>query len=322
LNLGEILDRTFQIYRVRFLAFVCVAALPALAMRGIHLADTTWLKVHSLFRPVWTPGVYMWNFVVALGFYHIAGLLGLLAEPAHFKLASGPILDQECSLGSSLRFAAARWQGYLWIAFLKLASQLIIPELIAFGLLIAQIGLADAAGINDFTGLPSLVFLIVPVLAGCCLFAWLGACLSLAVPAAAAEKLKGFSALRRSWLLTRQARGRIFLTWLSIVIISWILLWAFQFLLRLAFSLIADANHSPLLTRTSYFPAYYVLNTGFAILIGPVYPIAVTLFYYDQRIRHEGYDIERMMEEAGMTAPSTPPGGDGPIAPAEEEIQP
>jgi hypothetical protein len=50
----------------------------------------------------------------------------------------------------------------------------------------------------------------------------------------------------------------------------------------------------------------------------------VTLFYYyyDQRIRHEGYDIERMMEEAGMTAPSTPPGGDGFIVPVEGETQP
>jgi hypothetical protein len=32
----------------------------------------------------------------------------------------------------------------------------------------------------------------------------------------------------------------------------------------------------------------------------PILPIALTLFYYDQRIRHEGYDIERMMETAGM----------------------
>ena len=51
-------------------------------------------------------------------------------------------------------------------------------------------------------------------------------------------------------------------------------------------------------------------------------PIAITLFYYDQRIRHEGYDIERMMEEAGMIAPSTPPCGDGPVAPVAEEGQP
>jgi hypothetical protein len=33
------------------------------------------------------------------------------------------------------------------------------------------------------------------------------------------------------------------------------------------------------------------------------HPIALTLFYYDQRIRLEGYDIERMMDAAGLIAP-------------------
>jgi hypothetical protein len=42
-----------------------------------------------------------------------------------------------------------------------------------------------------------------------------------------------------------------------------------------------------------------------------------TLIEYDQRIRLEGYDIERMMQAAGMNAPLTLPGGDGPAA-AEE----
>ena len=37
------------------------------------------------------------------------------------------------------------------------------------------------------------------------------------------------------------------------------------------------------------------------ILIAPVYAMALVLFYYDQRIRTEGYDIERMMEAAGLT---------------------
>jgi hypothetical protein len=47
----------------------------------------------------------------------------------------------------------------------------------------------------------------------------------------------------------------------------------------------------------------------------PVYGIALILFYYDQRIRLEGYDIERMMETAGMNAPSIPPIAEEPAAP-------
>jgi hypothetical protein len=38
-------------------------------------------------------------------------------------------------------------------------------------------------------------------------------------------------------------------------------------------------------------------------LITPIFPIAATLFYYDQRIRHGGFDIDWMMNRAGMNAP-------------------
>jgi hypothetical protein len=39
--------------------------------------------------------------------------------------------------------------------------------------------------------------------------------------------------------------------------------------------------------------------------VQPIYATGFTLFYYDQRVRKEGYDIERMMHNAGMT-PSMP----------------
>jgi hypothetical protein len=38
------------------------------------------------------------------------------------------------------------------------------------------------------------------------------------------------------------------------------------------------------------------------VVLGPLFPIALTLIYYDQRIRKEGYDIERMMDAAGLNA--------------------
>jgi hypothetical protein len=54
-----------------------------------------------------------------------------------------------------------------------------------------------------------------------------------------------------------------------------------------------------------------------SVIIGPIFPIALTLFYYDQRIRHEGYDIERMMDAAGLNAPATPPSGEAAPGAAE-----
>jgi hypothetical protein len=39
MTLGEILDRTIQIYRSRFLVFIGIAAIPALAMLALHWRD-------------------------------------------------------------------------------------------------------------------------------------------------------------------------------------------------------------------------------------------------------------------------------------------
>jgi vacuolar-type H+-ATPase subunit I/STV1 len=40
--------------------------------------------------------------------------------------------------------------------------------------------------------------------------------------------------------------------------------------------------------------------------IGPIYAAGLALFYFDQRVRKEGYDIEWMMQAAGLAAPDTP----------------
>jgi hypothetical protein len=54
---------------------------------------------------------------------------------------------------------------------------------------------------------------------------------------------------------------------------------------------------------------------------GKLAALPTALFYYDQRIRLEGYDIERMMDSAGLIAPPTPPSGESQIAPVQDEAQ-
>jgi hypothetical protein len=64
------------------------------------------------------------------------------------------------------------------------------------------------------------------------------------------------------------------------------------------------------------------------ILIQPIPVIALVLFYYDQRVRIEGYDIELMMEEAGLTSlptmtappakPELTPAPESPLTPSFE----
>jgi len=66
---------------------------------------------------------------------------------------------------------------------------------------------------------------------------------------------------------------------------------------------------------------FLVYGSSFAVqaFTKPVYAIALMLFYYDQRIRKEGFDIEWMMARAGLMPGeaatgvelSAEPGGEG-----------
>jgi len=53
----------------------------------------------------------------------------------------------------------------------------------------------------------------------------------------------------------------------------------------------------PLAVRALQQVIAFLTNT----FVAPIYATGLTLFYYDQRVRKEGYDIEWMMQAAGLT---------------------
>jgi hypothetical protein len=311
MNLGEILDRTFQIYRARFFAFVAIAAFPALAIRLVYFAERTWLHAQSPLRPGQQPAEILWDLVVALGFYLVSSFLSLLSLPAHVKLTSSVILDGTGSLRASLVFAAERWSRFLRVACLNVAAGLVVPDLIAFGLIAGEFAIDNFTGVlQDLAGLERLPILVVPGLIGFGVFVWLLPRLALAMPAAALEDLRAVKSLRRSWTLSKGTQGRILLTWVAVSILLLVGQSVAQLLLNTAFRIAARHLQSPAIERGAYFPAAF-LTIAIVALIGPIKAIALTLFYYDQRIRKEGFDIERLMESAGLnSAQSLPAGGE------------
>ena len=326
MNLGEILDRTFQIYRSRFLVFAGIAALPALAMLGLRLSPDRWLHGPSTIY-LSRQGVTLWNFAVSLGFYHVGSFLALLFYPAQIHVASTTLFGERSSIFTALRFSIARWRSYLWIAVLKLSAGLLIPEILFVVLFVCEFAIAALAGsLNNpkvFGGGAAVVVVAFPTVAGCVLFLWLRGCLSLAVPACALEDLSGFRSLRRSWKLSKESRARIMATWLMIFVFSSLLMYSLEWLFRWIFIDLCHGYAPGAATRDLYLPSVHFLRALLSTITGPIYPIAITLFYYDQRIRLEGYDIERMMDAAGMNAAETPLVSDGHIAPAApEEVQP
>ena len=317
MTLGEILDRTFKIYRSRFLVFAVVAAIHVVAIELIHAGDFYWLHLSSLVHPPRQPGIFLWRFIVGLAFYHLSSLVGLTLEPALIKLASASILGDRCSITDSLRLVANRWRGYLGVASAKLLVQLVAPEVLATSLAIVELLIADFTGHwGGDARWEGYVAVATWLAVGIGLFLWVGACTSLTVPASALETLRAFPSLRRSWTLTKGTRARICLTWLAVYVSLWILTYGLEFLLGQTMYFAGQTLHIAATMRSLYNPAVFLLSTAIYAILGPIYPIAVTLFYYDQRIRLEGYDIERMMAAAGLN-PTAPPAPGAPVSDAQ-----
>ena len=136
---------------------------------------------------------------------------------------------------------------------------------------------------------------------------------SLAVPACVIEDLKARQAIRRSIELSKGSRGRIFLLAMLVVAVQLGL-----GLITQMFFIVATLKHHGVLPagiRVLQQLVAFCTNT----FVGPIYATGFTLFYYDQRVRKEGYDIEWMMRAAGLSGPASLPGANSSLVPAPTE---
>jgi hypothetical protein len=121
------------------------------------------------------------------------------------------------------------------------------------------------------------------------------------VPACTVENLKPRAAIKRSISLSKGSRGRIFMLGLLTIVIQIGLAALTQ-----GFFILAGIRHKgmlPLWMSVLQQLLAFLTNT----FVGPIYATGFTLFYFDQRIRKEGFDIEHMMQAAGMMpAPVSP----------------
>jgi hypothetical protein len=127
------------------------------------------------------------------------------------------------------------------------------------------------------------------------------------------EDKSAWESLNRAMKLSKGTRGRIFLMFLLVWALSIVLsMMAYIPTLIIATTVTAMGHGAEYATLTLI--AAEILNVliNFAIqtLITPVYTTGLVLFYYDQRIRKEGFDIEWMMAQAGLTEGKTITGPD------------
>jgi hypothetical protein len=295
LRLAEILDRIFQLYRARFTLFLGIAGVSTileLLWNLIQMAEVRWLTRHQLARQ-WATTV---STIPAWAILFAAAALCLAAT----NRAVAAIYDGEPT-SIVKAFAALRrgWLRYVWVNTLAF--------FIAWGSIIAVVVLAVMATLfarrastlgqaNTITLVYGATGLLVLFALPLCL--WLTLRYSLAVPACIEEKLGTLRSLKRSVFLSQDTKGRILVLLLIVMAAQTTIVSAFMSPV-LVLMVRARGQASPGMT------AYTVAVSALAgVLIKPVYSIGLTLFYYDQRVRKEGFDLERMLERSSLDAPN------------------
>ena len=272
LSLGEILDRTFSLYRQNFLLFLGITAIPHLFTLGLNLAQLMLVKAPVL-RPhaqqLQTRAPGLGGGFLAFGI--VGGFVALIVYVIVYLFAQGGTiyavsdiyLGRPTTVGASLK--------KMW----------------------GQLGnLFGVSVLNGMVVVIGTIFLIVPGI-------YLACRLLTCVLAALLEDLGARDSLERSFALTKDNAGRAF----AIYLLYFAMLYGIVMLFTIPSAvLLVVAAKDP--TMVWVMTALIQVGTFLAqTLVGPFLLIATAVFYYDLRVRKEAFDLHMMMNPGEAAAP-------------------
>ncbi len=317
LTLGEILDRTAQMYRSRFLVYLGIGVVPTgvlLVFAALSFALLAWAGVmRNDPADAGTQAVVAVLVIGALGLIGVPAYLGAssLGWAALSDAASRVFLGESISIRASFGNAWRRGWSYVGLYLLLGLFVAGIPVAVLFFSFAALAGIGAAArqagmgpAIVAFTG-----FALFALVLGLFVFAvWMLLRLALAFPISVVEQIGAWSAIKRAVVLSKGTKGRLILLLLLGYAVNVLLMIAFMVPIAIVVALIPAAHSAAHAERVGQIFAFTWYGLSFAVqaFTLPVYGIGLTLFYFDQRIRKEGFDIEWMMRGAGMVAPPVP----------------
>lgn len=304
LTLGEILDRTAQLYRTNFLLFAGIASVYAGALLVLSLLQ---IAVQEVLRMEHMNGKIVWATVAGMLLaWPVAVIAGGIAVAANNRAVSWLHLGQPATIRGAYASIRPKIGRYLWLMTIT-TFVVWVPFVVLYagytaftlkyikptGILSQSGGHMDPQTAMMFLGV-TLIFGILVL--GALVYAILmGLRYSLAVPACVVEEIPARQAIRRSIALSKGARGRIFLLGLLVIAIQI----GLGLITQTLFVVAAVKHHGelPAVIRVLQQLVAFCTNT----FVGPIYATGFTLFYYDQRVRKEGFDIEWMMQAAGLS---------------------
>jgi hypothetical protein len=276
LTLGEILDRMFTIYRRNFLLLVGIAGIPYAFLTVLGgLVVGVAFAVGSGSAPD----------VPRIGLTEMASVFLIVIIVLVLIFILGIIL------GSIGTYAA------VWDIQIGRPTGIRRAYKVAWSHLGAAILAAILSGLAVIAG---FFLLIIPGI-----LVWLA--LSLVFPVIIAEDSGGAESLGRSWELTKGYRWKIFVAALIAGIVSLAITYGIQIPILIISAALYPQGSAPV-----WFAIVSSLGSVIgSVLPAPLFAIAYCLIYYDARVRKEGFDLQRLLDELPPPAPAAPDAAPG-----------
>jgi hypothetical protein len=294
MSTGEILDRTFNLYRNNFLLFAGIAVVPPALMLVVQLIQAGMVATPGHPRAAGAGLTAVGGVGVMVGWF--AYLVGMaVAHAATVFAVSAVHLERTTTIGESYGRVRGRYGRVVWV-LVQASLRAFWPVFVLIMVVAFGAGLIAAAK----GGPPPAALAIVLVLLVVASFV-VGIVLylryALAVPACVLEDIKASAAIKRSVTLSAGSRGQIFVIYFLMAVITYIVM--FVFLIPATFLAAFFAKGSPAVATLAGGLAGFLAGA----LAGPIATIALSLVYFDQRVRKEAFDLQLMMAAVDGTLP-------------------
>ncbi|MDT5270565.1 MAG: hypothetical protein QOH49_2751 [Acidobacteriota bacterium] len=329
LGAGDLIDRTVRLYRRHFGALVRASAPPVIVSA---VGTVLWsISVRSL-GVTESEGRAAGYFVGALAGAAVY-VLGLLAQlvvvgGASRNLVMHLLWGEPVTARLIYRSVRSRFRGLFWATVVVLfwlfisgvaASAaglvLLLPGLVGVALIVAVTSASGAEWVGLVVGV--LLWLASVVLMLFVFFLVAGRVAY--VPQVLMVEGRGvFDSIGRSAALARGNVRRL----MGMFLFTGFAWYAAAMLLLVPLGWYAYLNGvDPLGMDPTRTPVWYtvsknVLGQVATVLMSPIWMMGLSLLYVDERVRHEGYDIELLAAQVFGEMPSVPAGLNAPLAPA------
>jgi hypothetical protein len=322
LGAGDLIDRAVRLYRRHFLTLLRIAAPPVL----VSAVGWTLITIASRALAVTSSQLEVLVYVLLMiGGVLIVGCGALFSlivmGGATRNLVAHLLWNEPVAFGTTYRAVKSRFWG-LFFASILVGLWLLFSMIVAsmgYGFLSIIMVMAATVGSQISPWLSTLAVVISIMVAiglALTLFFLLAGRMAYVPQAMLVEGRSVFSAIGRSFSLASGNVKRLmamtlftfFSTYSALAILIVPLIW-YGWLNGLNLSLFG--GESP----TWFTIGYQVILQCSHILLAPIWMLGLSLLYVDERVRHEGYDIELM---AARQLPEMPqlPGVISPFAPA------